>query len=457
VCCLREWVPEGDNQTAFLRQALPSEVQPDAQGGSMKEQLVHFSDDGSSFHFTIDATGLDLNEPVTFEFSVDLAKMTSKERKQALIEAFREQLDKAMLDIRIKAANLPAHVARAGAGYNGIEGICGNLAFILRVFLNSNPICDLSRRGLQSVQFELPFKDLTMVRAEAFTYKQGVKAALTGLEENVFFSLFNDRFLGISPNKGCSVIEGDTRALAEIIGDNAPRLSVLNDIIRNLSRMEFSVPGVGHELHGRLFPVALCPDEGATQSENSYLFKFEVSDWIPAALLKSQFERIDLRIFWNIKTPAARRLYAVMKSITSGYAPRIGTLCERIGLPYPAEKGKACIERRAKSKAILKKYLQEIEGDTNGLVVPVDRNWFKGEKVHWKLGAKQIQNRVTERDEDAEYGRLYNTMPQKAKALYQTMKSGGSPKSALQGVIKRYCREGGHLQIAMSQKAGKRG
>ncbi len=58
----------------------------------------------------------------------------------------------------------------------------------------------------------------------------------TGLEENVFFSLFNDRFLGISPHKGHSIIEGDTRALSEIIGDNAPRLSVLNDIIRNLNR-----------------------------------------------------------------------------------------------------------------------------------------------------------------------------------------------------------------------------
>jgi hypothetical protein len=300
---------------------------------------------------------------------------------------------------------------------------------------------------LQSVQFELPFKDLSVVHAEAYTYKQGIKAAITGLEENVFFSLFNDRFLGISPNKGHSIIEGDTKALSEIIGDNAPRLSVLNDIIRNLSRMEFSVPGAGHELHGRVFPVAICPDEGAGQTEQNYMFKFEVSEWIPAALLKSQFERIDLRIFWSIKTPAARRLYACMKSLASGYAPRVGTLCERIGLPYPTGKGKSNTERRAKSKAILKKYLQEVSDNTDELVAPVGYSWFKGDKVQWKIGAKQIKNRVTEQDEDAEYAKLYRSMPPEAKAMYKAMKDKGASRATLQGVVKRYHREGGHLHV----------
>lgn len=403
------------------------------------------------YEFDLDVTGLDMTG--TISFSVPIAGLSEKE----IMESFQREAAKAILDKRIKAARLPAHVAKAGAGHNGVEGICGNLAFVLRLFLNTNPICDLSRRGAESVQFELPFKDLTMVRAEAYTYKQGAKAALTGLEENVFFSLFNDRFLGISPNKGRSVIEGDTKSLAKIIGANAPRLSVLNEILRNLSRMEFSVPGAGHELHGRVFPTALCPDDGASQSEKSYLFKFEVSEWIPAAILKSQFEKIDLRIFWGIKTPAARRLYACMKSISDGYAPRVGTLCERIGLPYPTEKGKSSIERRAKSKAILKKYLQEISSDTDGLVSPAGRSWFKGDKVQWKYGAKQITNKVVERDEEAEYGKLYRSMPPEAKAMYQTMKAKGVPKSSLRGVISRYHREGGHLQIAMSQASDKRG
>jgi hypothetical protein len=228
--------------------------------------------------------------------------------------------------------------------------------------------------------------------------------------------------------------------------------------------MEFAVPGAGHEVHGRVFPVALCPDEASGRSEDKHLFKFEVSEWIPAAMLKQQYEMVTLPIFWSIRNPAASRLYVCMKrSGTKGYAPKIGTLCERVGLPYPTGAGQQNCERRAKSKATLKKYLDEIHKSTEGIISPAGRSWFVGGKVQWmntvRDGGRLLEerNKVSKRDEEAERQRLYASMPAEAKAMYQTMKAKGSPQTALDGVIGRYSRDGGWLEVAAIKPPKKRG
>jgi hypothetical protein len=361
----------------------------------------------------------------------------------ALREAF-------LLSRRVKDANLPAHVTRAGVGPGGIEGIGGNLAFVLLPFLRQ-PLCDLSRKGLQTVQMELPWKDLSL-GCEVFTTKDGKQAALTGLEENVFFSLFNDRFLGIGAGPGGrSMIQGDTRELAKIIGKNAPRIGALNECIRNLSRMEFSVPGSGHELHGRVFPAALCPDAAAKQSNEKHFFKFEVSDWIPAALLKAQYERIHLPTFWSMETPAARRLYACLKLMRDGQSPLVSTLCARIGLPYPNEPGKDNRERRAKSKAILSKHLDDIRKHTEGLMAPSGQSWFIGGGQKMKVVFKTIkasggrlvehQTLVSDRDRQADLDRLVATMPKDAKEAYARM-IGKAPPAKIEAFVRRYAKGG---------------
>lgn len=427
---------------------------------------IDFKDDGTCT-FTVDTAGVDMHEEIKFE--VDIGHLHWKglrndELKQAIMSGVKEGMEKAVLAHRVKAAHLPAHVTRAGVGPKGIEGIGGNLAFVLHSFLK-HPLSDLSRQGLKSVQFELPFRDVSIVQTEVYTYKDGSKAALTGLEENVFFTLFNDCFIGIGAGPGGrSIIQGDTRRLSKIIGKNAPRVSVLNDIVRNLSRMEFAVPGAGHEVHGRVFPMALCPDENAGQSEAKHLFKFEVSEWIPAALLNRQYETVSLPTFWSIKQPAARRLYVYMKRLgTDGHAPKIETVCERVGLPYPIGPGKENRERRAKSKAILERYLADIHESTEGLFSPAGRTWFIGNKVQWRgfrSGPRQLEehaNKVSKRDEEAERRRLYATMPPEAKAMYDTMKAKGSPKAALDKIIGRYTRAGGHLEMSLAQHEAETG
>ncbi len=430
---------------------------------------VDFSDDGICT-LNVDMTGLDLaiDEPLKFNVNVEavLGKgQSSEERKHLIIEALKAGIEDAILDRKLKKAHLPAHVAIAGVGAGGVKcpDTGGNSAYILHAFLG-NPISDFTRQGKKSVQLELNFKDLSIVGAEVFTYKNGVQAALTGLEDNVFCSLFNDRFLGISSRPGQrSIIQGDTKSLQKIMGNNAPRISALNEIVRNLSRMEFSVPGAGHELHGRVFPAALCPDESATQSNEKHHFKFEVSDWIPAALLKQQYEMIDLRIFWSIENPAARRLYAYMKRIKNSHAPKIETVCERVGLLYPLDSGKASRERRAKSKAALRKYMEDIEKNTDGLVSPGGRGWFVGNKVQWSTPRlsesgelKDRPNRITDKDKQAEHERLWKTMPAEAKEQYKLYKSKGVSFTELDKMVKRYSREGSHLQIAQSSRGQKR-
>jgi hypothetical protein len=341
----------------------------------------------------------------------DPAALTLKELQEC-VEYFRfesvcieERNKKSFLELIHPMLEKYRHVAAAAGMKHGLPdavfksfGMGGMRQFIPYAFLDF-PMAVFERSSqATSAQMELKLPSGETFTRDVYTIRHNKKMALTGRQENVLFTLFNDEFMQLTRGpRGVSILAGSVERLRELTGGRV-RMDALIDDLRALGDMRVAIrdmtkkDGVGYAIRGSLFTLDMTPDPGAWRSigdapAGKHPFVMVINDMVAFNILQGLYQRIDMGKFWAIPKPRDRHVYAYLLRHHSSVPVFVPTFCRANGFSYAGTKQNKFKTRRAIGRSL--ETVAAVTGDF--MRYPGAGDWFiDTKKIGWCMESKAM-------------------------------------------------------------------
>ena len=318
-------------------------------------------------------------------------KAGEKKAFRELIKSVTDKLHAAAV-IEGKKHGLPAGVFRA-------EGHGGKRAYIPHCFMDAPLAVFEKSSNVTSAQMELKLSSGDTFIQEVYTIRKDKKAALTGRQENILFTLLNDEFLHLVRGPaGDSVIAGDVEKLRELTGDRV-RLAAILDDLRAIGETRFNIrdltekkDGVNYAIRGSLFTLDIMPTPGSAKAIEAapggkHPFRMIINNMVAFHFLRGLYQRIDLTKFWAISKPRDRHVYSYLVRNRTSVPVRVATFCRANGFTIPASR-----QGKFKTRQAIRNSLNAIAGVTGDFMkYPGAKDWFiDPRRIGWAVASSVL-------------------------------------------------------------------
>jgi len=325
-----------------------------------------------------------------FRFESDCIKDRNKKSFHELIHPMLEKYRRVAAAAGMKHGLPDAVFKSFGQG--------GMRQFIPYAFLDF-PLAVFERPSqATSAQMELKLPSGETFTRDVYTIRHNKKMALTGRQENVLFTLFNDEFMQLTRGpRGVSILAGSVERLRELTGGRI-RMDALIDDLRALGDMRVAIrdmtkkDGVGYAIRGSVFTLDMTPEPGAWKEMGSppagkHPFVMVINDLVAFNILQGLYQRIDMGKFWAIPKPRDRHVYAYLLRNHSSVPVFVPTFCRANGFSYAGTK-----QNKFKTRQAIRRSLDAVSAVTGDFVrYPSAKDWFiDTKKIGWCAGSKVI-------------------------------------------------------------------